>query len=555
MSEEKQRMGESKQGLNPYRPSGAWETASRLVHTSNMPIFDIDDDSIIRKTSIICTIGPSVNTPEMMVQLRKAGMNITRMNFSHGSHEYHASVIANVRKSFELAEGPCVAIALDTKGPEIRTGLMKDDKDVSLVAGGEVTVTTDEQYKEAGTADMLYVDYKNLPRQVAVGGKIFVDDGLICLNVLSKSDDFVSVRCKVVNSGTIASRRGVNLPSTVVDLPAVSEKDRGDLRFGVEQGVDMVFASFIRKAADIAEIRGVLGEKGKNIRIIAKIESQEGVDNFDEILRATDGVMVARGDLGIEIPAAKVFLAQKMMIAKCNIAGKPVICATQMLESMIVNPRPTRAEVTDVANAVLDGADCVMLSGETAKGKYPLESVRTMDNICTQAEVAYHYRAFYNDLTALTESLDTAEAVAEAAVSAAAKSNAACIIVLTNSGRTARLMAKYRPRTPILVVTKIAQTARQVYLYRGCFGLHYQGAENENFFVDREIRIKYGLDKAKKFGFLEDGEKVVCVLGTMRGHGNANSFRILQTGQSTSNSNFVDSPPRQSVMDRVSGSN
>mmetsp|Transcript_10938 Transcript_10938/g.20801 ORF Transcript_10938/g.20801 Transcript_10938/m.20801 type:complete len:540 (-) Transcript_10938:203-1822(-) len=521
-----------------YGRGGAWETASVLEHTANIPVFS-EAPHIFRKTSIICTIGPKTNTPEALLKLRKAGMNITRMNFSHGSYDYHKSVINNLHKSFELEDGPVVAIALDTKGPEIRTGLMKDDQDVELKAGSIITVSVDPKHKECSTADLLYMDYSNLCKVVAVGGRIFVDDGLICLKVVSKAADQMSVQCEIVNSGTIASRRGVNLPGTIVDLPAVSEKDKKDLQFGIEQGVDMVFASFIRKAKDIHDIRAILGDAGKNVKIISKIESQEGVDNFDSILEATDGVMVARGDLGIEIPAAKVFLAQKMMISKCNMAGKPIICATQMLESMIVNPRPTRAEVTDVANAVLDGADCVMLSGETAKGAYPFESVSTMDDICTQAELAFHYRAFFNDLTSACNNLGVSEAVSAAAVSAAANCNASAMIVLTNSGKTARLVSKYRPRVPIVVVTTVTQTARQCHLYRGCFGIKYTGESKseEDWFADRECRVKFGLDAGKSKGFVQDGDKVVVILGTERGHGNANSFRIVEVSTANSNSN------------------
>jgi len=295
---------------------------------------------------------------------------------------------------------------------------------------------------------------------IEVGRTIYVDDGILSFEVLEIVDD-KTLRCKCQNNGKISSRKGVNLPKTDVDLPALSEKDQADLKFGVKNGVDMVFASFIRSGNDIKSIRECLGPEGKGIQIIAKIENQQGVNNFDEILKETDGVMVARGDLGIEIPPAQVFIAQKMMITKCNLAGKPVICATQMLESMTNNPRPTRAEVSDVGNAVLDGADCVMLSGETAKGNYPKEAVTVMHECCLLAEVAIPYISLFNELRmATTRPVSNSETCAMAAVSASLEQNAGAILVLTTSGNTARLISKYRPICPIIMVTRNAQASR-----------------------------------------------------------------------------------------------
>ena len=331
--------------------------------------------------------------------------------------------------------------------------MLKGEADVALAKGANIVVTTDAALKDQCDGETLYMDYANLPKVMSVGGIIFVDDGLIGLKVVSIDAAAGTLTCEVLNNGMLGSKKGCNLPEVDVDLPALSEKDRADLAWGVSQGVDMVFASFIRKASDVQEVRACLTAAdpvvGKRVRIISKIENHEGMRNFDEILAETDGVMVARGDLGIEIPAEKVFLAQKMMIAKCNMAGKPVICATQMLESMTSNPRPTRAEASDVANAILDGADCVMLSGETAKGKYPKEAVEVMANVCREAEAAVYYKQLSRDMKkSMPAPADHNESVAKAVVDASTTNFAKLIITLTTTGTSARLISKYRPRLP-----------------------------------------------------------------------------------------------------------
>ncbi|KAJ7596901.1 pyruvate kinase [Mycena floridula] len=484
----------------------------------------------LRKTSIIATIGPNVNTVEKLGGLRRAGVNVVRMNFSHGSYEYHQSVIDNTRKM--VAQDPAgrpVAIALDTKGPEIRTGLMKDGIDIKVSAGHEFIVSTDPKYSEICDDKVMWMDYPNLPKVTAPGKLIYVDDGILSLLVLSIDGSNVHVR--TLNNGVLSSRKGVNLPKTPVDLPALSEKDKKDLQFGVKNGVDMIFASFIRRAQDVKDIRTVLGPDGANIKIIVKIENEQGVANFDEILKETDGVMVARGDLGIEIPASQVFLAQKMMISKCNIAGKPVIVATQMLESMTYNPRPTRAEVSDVANAVLDGADCVMLSGETAKGAYPIESVLMMAETCLLAEYAICYPPLYDDLKAVQpRPTETAETVAIAAVAAASEQNASAILVLSTSGNTARLLSKYRPRVPIITVTRNEQTARQIHLHRGCYPFWYsqpRGIQDHQWQTDVDNRIRFGLRNALGLNIITPGSTIIAVQGWKGGLGHTNTLRIL----------------------------
>ncbi|XP_054439281.1 pyruvate kinase PKM-like [Pteronotus mesoamericanus] len=495
---------------------------------------DIDSPPITaRNTGIICTIGPASRSVEMLKEMIKSGMNVARLNFSHGTHEYHAETIKNVRAATEsFASDPIlyrpVTVALDTKGPEIRTGLIKGSgtAELELKKGATLKITLGDAYMEKCDESILWLDYKNICRVAEVGSKIHVDDGLISLRVKGKGADFLVT--EVENGGSLGSKKGVNLPGAPVDLPAVSGKDIQDLMFGVEQDVGMVFASFIRKASDVHEVRKVLGEKGKNIKIISKFENHEGVWRFDEIQEASDGIMVARGDLGIEIPAEKVFLAQKMMIGRCNRAGKPVICATQMLESMIKKPRPTRAEGSDVANAILDGADCITLSGETAKGDYPLEAVRMQHLIAHEAEAAIYHLQLFEELRRLAPiTSDPTEAAAVGAVEASFKCCSGAIIVLTKSGRSAHQVARYRPRAPIIAMTRNHQAARQAHLYRGTFPVVCKDPVQEAWAEDVDLRVNLAMNVGKARGFFKKGDVVIVLTGWCPGSGFTNTMRAV----------------------------
>ena len=415
----------------------------------------------MKKTKIICTMGPNTNDAGLMRALVQNGMDIARFNFSHGDHEEQKDRMDMLKKIREEENKP-VAILLDTKGPEIRTGILKDGKKINLQAGNLFTLTTEDI---VGDESKVSITYAGLVEDVQVGSTILVDDGLIGLKVKEKKAK--EIVCTVINGGELGERKGVNVPNVPVRLPAITDKDREDIRFGVEQEIDFIAASFVRNAECILEIKAFLRECGAPyIPIIAKIENAEGIKNIDEIIRCADGIMVARGDLGVEIPAEEVPYLQKMMIQKCNDNYKPVITATQMLDSMIRNPRPTRAEVTDVANAVYDGTDAVMLSGETAQGKYPVEALQMMVHIVENTEEHLDYETLLKKAEE-HRMKSTSSALGHATVTTANNLGAKCIITPSVSGATARVVSKFKPRTEIIGVTPNEATLRRMQIYWG----------------------------------------------------------------------------------------
>ncbi len=419
----------------------------------------------MRRTKIVCTIGPASESIDKLEQLIEAGMNVARLNFSHGDFEEHGARITNIRKAAKKL-GKTVAILLDTKGPEIRTGVLKEGQ-ANIIKGNTVYVSMDDSL-QGGDASKISVTYPQLIHDVEPGSKLLLDDGLIALEVTEVLEEQNELKTVALNSGLLKNKKGVNVPNVSVNLPGITEKDAADIKFGIEQGVDFIAASFVRRASDVLEIRGLLEENNAtHIQIIPKIENQEGVDNLDAILQVSDGLMVARGDLGVEIPPEDVPLVQKEMIFKCNNAGKPVITATQMLDSMQRNPRPTRAEASDVANAILDGTDAIMLSGETAAGDYPIEAVQTMSNIAKKAETAIDHKAML-DLRSKASDMTITDAISQSVNHTAMNLSVDAILTPpTVSGFTARMISKYRPQAPIIAMTFDEQVSRRLALVWG----------------------------------------------------------------------------------------
>lgn len=455
----------------------------------------------MRKTKIVCTIGPACNNIDALREMILSGMDVARLNFSHGSHEYHKKNIDMLKQLRRELQMP-IAIMLDTKGPEIRVKNFESGS-AELRDGEKFTLTTDDV---VGNERIAAVTYKDLPKQMKKGDKILVDDGKLELTVVSTTEK--TVECIVTCGGKISDNKGVNIPNVSLDFPYLNERDKSDILFGVENDVDFIAASFVRSKKDVIELRNFINYNGGHgIKIISKIENMEGVNNFDEILKYSDGIMVARGDLGVEIEYELLPGIQKRFILKCYKSGKMVITATQMLDSMINSPTPTRAEITDVANAVFDGTSAIMLSGETAAGKYPLLAVRAMAKIAKQAEKdAFEMKAYKNVEHGL-DMTDTTYALCDAACTTARDINAKAIIALTKSGQTARRMSKFRPFEPIIAATPDEKTYNQLSLSWGVYPV--LSLKQETF----ERLFQHAVDCAKKIDMVSDGDRVVVVAG------------------------------------------
>lgn len=474
----------------------------------------------MKKTKIVCTIGPASENEEILAKLIANGLNVARLNFSHGTHEEHQKRIDTIKKVRERLNMP-IAIMLDTKGPEIRTRDFENDI-AELSEGQEFIITTRDIL---GNKDICSVTYTGLPRDVDAGDSILIDDGLIELQVKEVLND-TDIKCIVKNPGPVKNHKGVNVPGIKINLPAITRKDVDDIVFGIHNGIDFIAASFIRKASDVIEIRKVLEDhKAGNIQIISKIENQEGVENLDEIIQVSDGVMVARGDLGVEIPAEEVPLIQKTIIKKCNEAGKPVITATQMLDSMIRNPRPTRAEVTDVANAIFDGTDAIMLSGETAAGKYPVEAVKTMSNIALRTEHSLDYKQMLSTKT-IGKDITVTNAISHATCATAQDLGAAAIITATSSGYTARAVSKFRPNSPIIAATPKQDVMRKLSLVWGVYTVLSDNTSSTDDVID--LSVQSALEK----GYISDGDLIVITAGIPVGvAGSTNLIKVHIVGE------------------------
>ncbi len=473
----------------------------------------------MKRTKIICTMGPNTNDKNILMELAKNGMNVARFNFSHGDYNEHMGrleLLKEVRKELDIP----VAALLDTKGPEIRTGVLKDGKKVTLKEGQTYTLTTREV---VGDDQVGYINYSGLNADVVPGNKILIDDGLIEMDVVEVKD--TDIICKVINGGELGEKKGVNVPNVKIKLPALTDKDKEDILFGIKQGFDFIAASFVRTADCIREIKDILESHGSSMKVIAKIENAEGIENLDEIIAVSDGIMVARGDMGVEIPAEKVPYIQKMIIRKCNEQCKTVITATQMLDSMIRNPRPTRAEVTDVANAVYDGTDAVMLSGETAMGKYPVEALKMMATIVEDSESHLDYEAYRRRKVSKTNTQNISNAVCFASVSTAHDLGATAIIAPSITGFTTLMLSKWRPGAMIIGMSPSMATVRQMQLQWGVEPVWSRRADSTDELIENS------LEELKNRKMLVEGDLVVITAGVVtyaRRHEAATQTNIMR---------------------------
>lgn len=469
----------------------------------------------MRKTKIVCTIGPSSENEKTFKELVLNGLNVARLNFSHGTHEEHKVKIDVIKKVREEL-GTSTAIMLDTKGPEIRTRDFENGS-AELVKDQEFILTT---RNIPGSNKIASVTYEDFARDVKEGDIVLIDDGLICLEVIETIND-TDLKCIVKNGGTVKNKKGINVPNVQINLPALTQRDIEDIKFGIEQGVDYIAASFIRKAEDVISIRRILEEENAdNIMIISKIENRQGVENIDEIIEVTDGIMVARGDLGVEIPAEEVPLVQKTLIKKCNDAGKPVITATQMLDSMMRNPRPTRAEVSDVATAIFEGSDAIMLSGETASGSYPVEAVQTMARIAKMIENSLDYEDILKTKnTGFTNGIT--DSISYATCRTCLDLKASAIISATSSGYTAAAVSKYRPVAPIIAATESEQVMRKLSLYWGVYPVKISKMNSTDEIIDKSV------EKALELGYIQNGDLTIITAGVPVGiSGSTNLLKV-----------------------------
>lgn len=455
----------------------------------------------MKRTKIICTLGPASCNKEVIRELILNGMNIARFNFSHGTHESHAELLKLVREVSDELDMP-IATLLDTKGPEIRTGLFEGDKKYVDLAAGDKLVLTNKDV--AGNKSMVSITYDGLVNDVSIGSRILVDDGLIELIVESK--DSQNIYTRVINGGTLGERKGINVPGVHLEFPVITEKDKDDIIFGVEQDFDFIAASFVRSQDSILAIKEVLKEHGSNIPVISKIECLEAIENMEGILHYSDGIMIARGDLGVEIPAAQVPFIQKRLIRECNKRYKPVIVATQMLDSMIRNPRPTRAEVNDVANAIYEGTDCVMLSGESASGKYPIEALQTMVSICEITENHIDFMK-YTEKQKMHRKYNYSSAVSASTVSTAENIGAKLVITPTMSGQTARFVSRFRPACIHIGCSPNKRTVRKMQIYWGVIPFWQEFSENSNQIVQGSIDI------CRSKGYIQKGDLFLVTSG------------------------------------------
>lgn len=503
------------------------EGSTQLSHICELDL--AQQASHQRLVSLIATISVSSRNADTIYTMIMRGVNIFRLNFSHESHEMHSKTIELINEALErihkeTGQIRTVAIAADTRGPQIRTGLL--DGDVFLRSGDNLRLSINRDLYDKGNKEAVYVDYPNIINLTKTGDRLFIDDGRLLLHILEVGVD--GLLCEVIHGGQLNNNCNVILPEIEIDLPAVSEKDMFDIQFSIKANVDFLFASAVRSAKNVKELRTVLGEKGKHIKIIAKMDSKIALSRFSEILRAADGLLLSRADLGTQIPIEKLFITQKSILGQCNKVGKPVIVASHILESMRTLPHPTRAECFDLANAIIDGADCIMLSSEVAIGSFPKETVATCDTLCREAEKVLWFRDLFSDLVSeVRGELDAAHSLAIAAVETAKRTNATLIIVLTTSGRSATLVSKFRPRCPIMAITRCERTARWVYLHRGVLPILYTLEPSTDYATDVDARVQFAMTSAKKWGIIDDGDPIVIVSAWKDGGGFTNNVRVV----------------------------